>query len=275
MLQSRAMLANLNISQWTARKHDKSASAEVEKNHGAKDAGRFNKLLIDKSALEPINKIASAAREYHYQLTLPWGDNGDRLLSAKLYFEYTQNIRMYRDEFNQRVNLFCQNYPALIQAARTRLGTLYHPDDYPHTDDIRSRFSMQNFFTPVPDANDFRVDVGTEHIAKIRQDLEQAMQERQKQAIKECYSRVREVVERMHERLSDPEAIFKNSLIENARELIKILPGLNITEDPELEAVRQEVEDMLLQPDVLRTNKRKRAEVAKKASEVLAKLPWA
>ena len=39
MIQSRAMLANLSISQWTARKYDKSVSSEVEKAHAAHDAG--------------------------------------------------------------------------------------------------------------------------------------------------------------------------------------------------------------------------------------------
>ena len=51
MLNHKAMLMTLSISQWTARKHDKHASSEIEKSHGAKNAGRFNKLLVDADAL--------------------------------------------------------------------------------------------------------------------------------------------------------------------------------------------------------------------------------
>jgi len=41
MLNHKAMLMTLSISQWTARKHDKHASSEIEKNHGAKNAAVF------------------------------------------------------------------------------------------------------------------------------------------------------------------------------------------------------------------------------------------
>ena len=51
-LSRKAVLVSVNISQWTARKLDREVTDEVNASHGAqKDAGRYNKLLLEKEAL--------------------------------------------------------------------------------------------------------------------------------------------------------------------------------------------------------------------------------
>jgi len=65
-IQNKAMLVTLSISQWTARKQDKSVTAEVETAHGAHDSGKFNKLLVAKELLEPITKLTAKIRESHH-----------------------------------------------------------------------------------------------------------------------------------------------------------------------------------------------------------------
>ena len=131
MIQDKAMLANLTIQQWSARKQDKAVSAEVDRAHGANDAGRYNKLLVDKSALEPISKLAGDLRSRHYHFTMPWGDNGDRLLPGTLYMKYTTEMRTLRTQFDAAVSAFISIYPNLVTNARTRLGTLYNAEDFP------------------------------------------------------------------------------------------------------------------------------------------------
>src|SRR5574340_1123555 len=80
-LQQLAMLASLNISMWTARKYDRKVTTEATRSHGAaEDAGRFNKLLVPKTAIQPLEQAAGAARREHDEWTLPWGNNGERLL---------------------------------------------------------------------------------------------------------------------------------------------------------------------------------------------------
>lgn len=273
MLQHRAMLANLTIHQWTARAYDKGVSTQVEKAHGAKDAGRFNKLLVDKTALEPMSKIASATRDYHYQVTLPWGDNGDRLLPAKLYLDYTQNLRNFISEFDKRANEFAKNYPALVQAARSHLGTMYCPDDYPSVSDIRGRFAMSIGFTPVPDAQDFRVDVQSEVADEIRLSINQVVAERQTQAVADLRRRIREVVSKIEDKLSVKDGIFRNTLIENCRDLSNLIPSLNVTDDPALNALHQDIQARLLvDPDRLRSSPVTRASTVKAAREILDQL---
>ena len=275
MIQHKAMLARLSISMWTARKYDKSVSSEVERAHAAHDAGRFNKLLVNKTLLDPLVRLAGEVRKYHYATTLPWNDGGDRLLPSILFAGYTDQIRKYRQEFNGRVSDLTKAYPTEVQAARNRLGTMYEPSDYPDVSDMWRRFDITIEFEPVPTAHDFRVDVAQEAADEIRAQITESVNNRQAEAVKDCYRRVREVVSKISERLSVEDAIFKDSLLENARALMAVLPGLNITGDPVLNELHSEISELVrIDAHTLRNNQRVRKETADAADAVLAKLPW-
>lgn len=271
MIHDTAMLAALNISQWTARKYDKKVSAEVEQKHGAKDAGRFNKVLVAKESLEAITKIAGAARTYHYKMTLPWGDNGERLLPAILFEDYTNEIRTLRDRFDDAVRSFVRDYPELKMEAVRRLGSMYEPQDYPTVEEVHAKFGLKVDFSPVPQANDFRVNLNQEYVGEIRRDLEARLNARLKDAQKDAWERVRTVVAHIHERLADKDKTFRDTLIGNAEELVEILPALNITGDKELAAIGEEVKTLLVHPDRLRQDESLRSQTAKKAEEILGK----
>ena len=62
-LTSRAMLVELQVSQWTARKYDRKVSNEVAEQHGAEhDMGRYNKNLLGKGSLSAISAIDRSSR---------------------------------------------------------------------------------------------------------------------------------------------------------------------------------------------------------------------
>lgn len=271
-LQNRAMLVNLSISAWTASKKDKNVSAAVKKQHGAseKTAGWFNKRLIDPVALEPISKIEGRTRDMHYKLTLPWGDNGDRILPAMAYMDYVDAMRAHRTEYENAVAEFVKSYPMLVQDARKMLGTMYEPGDYPDVTQIRSRFEIKTVFTPIPDAADFRVDVGDAAVDEIKQSITASVEERLAGATRECWNRLAEVVEKMATALEDPERVFRDTLVENIRTLVLLLPKLNVNGDDRLSMALTEVRThLLIEPDALRKDKKLRAVTAAKAAEIL------
>ena len=271
-LQDRAMLATLNISQWTNRKHDKNVSAEVERNHQATDAGRYNKLLVDKTSLEAIAKVASAARAYHYKMTLAWGDNGDRLLPGALFMEYRTEILKFKNSFAIEVDAFIDRYPTLVQDAYKRLGSLYVATDYPHVSEMRSRFAIETSFAPVASGNDFRVSLNEEYIDQIKREINERNAALQRASVQDCWSRVRTVVSNIHERLSKTDNKFRDTLIENVRDLLDVLPALNVTGDPELTKIEHDVRELLVPPQRLRDDSTLRNETAKKAEEILARM---
>ncbi|MBS0454009.1 MAG: hypothetical protein JSS14_22125 [Proteobacteria bacterium] len=272
IIQNKAMLVDLSISMWTATKHDKTVSAEVERAHGAKDAGRYNKALIDKSYLEPISKIANAARQYHYSRTLPWTDKGQRLLPSILFTDYSAELRKLKAEFSKAVDAFLQVYPDLRDKARTRLGTMFNPEDYPQGWELRDKFAIDTEIFPVPDAQDFRVDLANEQRDEIQASITKAVTSRQAKAVKDCYQRVREVVARISEQCGKEKGRIHDSLMDNARDLCGVLSGLNITDDPDIKQLERDIATMLVDPQALRDSPVERKKAADAADEILKKL---
>ena len=268
-IQQRAMLVTLNIRQWTGRKYDKNASTEVEIANAATDAGRFNKQLLDKKLLADVAKLTGQIREYHYTNTLAWSDNGDRLLPSSQYFKYTATMRTMRDQFSALVSQVAQRYPAEVQAARQRLGRMYNPDDYPDVSSIYARFDVSLSFMPMPDAQDFRVDIGQEAVDEIRTQITEALEQRQRTALNECWTRLNTAVQHMIDKLSDPKAVFRDSLVENLRELVELLPKLNFTDDQDLTDVCNAVRySLLIDPDRLRADPQLRKDTADTAQMI-------
>src|SRR5690554_1217161 len=124
-IQSKGMIVYLNISNWTARKFDPRITKEVEDNYNAINSGRYNKILIATEYLGNIQKIVSSARKYHYENTLPWYDNGGRLLPAANYFDYVNKMDGFRSLFEREVAKFIQMYPDYKAEARNRLNGMF------------------------------------------------------------------------------------------------------------------------------------------------------
>ncbi len=271
-LNDRALLVQLSISQWLARKYDKKANREVAVAHGtAVDVGRYNKSLLPmQNLLDNVHKKASLIREKYYKNTLPWGMDGTMMLPTSNYLQFMNEFRKEKGEWIQLVDDFVAEYPQLVANASTMLGGLYDPADYPAPAQIRDKFRMDMAVYPVP-SSDFRVEIASDELSRIQQDIEARVSNAQADAMKEVWQRLFDRVKHMAEKLSDPKAIFKNSMVEHATELCALLPRLNFADDPNLEALRKEVEAKLIkQPEALRNDPDLRSDTAAEARRIMA-----
>ena len=81
-----AMLVSLRINSWSGRLYDRQASQQVAVHNDAdSSAGRYNKRLLPKQAFAALAATMSNARTSHYANTLPWDDQGGRLLTVANY----------------------------------------------------------------------------------------------------------------------------------------------------------------------------------------------
>lgn len=269
-LKEKVMIINLNIGQWSARKYDKNVSREVEQSHNANDAGRFNKLLIANEALKEIGKISNSARTYHYFNTLPWGDNGDRILPAANYFPYLAEMSKFKNDFENKVSEFIARYPDLKQDAKIRLGTMFNENDYPFTDDVQRKFSFRFSFMPVSDATDLRVQINDEEINRIKSDIEETVKTRISFAESEFIERIKETVSHYANTLKEPDKIFRDSLVGNIEQLIEISPLLNFTKNQHICEVTETIKNLVCNPENLRTMPDFRREMSDKAFKIFS-----
>jgi len=280
-LSSRAMLCSLSISMWSARKHDSEASEEIAQRHGAQaDAGRYHKVLLPKEALAEIHKIVSEARQEHYFMTLPWDDNGYRVLPAAAYMDHTEKMRTLSNRFTPAVDALAQQFSQLVEEAKVRLGGLFRLADYPAPDELRSKFSFETKVMPLPDAADFRVALGDEEKERIKRQITAAVEASLQVASRELWQRLYEAVDHLAERLQaykvteeGVEHPFRDSVVTNLVKLVDVLPKLNVTGDPELEQLAAQVRaSLLVDPQELRKSEGVRTETARNASAIASRM---
>ena len=274
-LSDRALLVQLNISQWTARKLDKKATKAVSDINGAGyDVGGYHKNLLPlNDALANIHTMTGDMRREFYANTLPWGLENTHMLPTANYLGFMTTFRKRKSEWERLVDRFVADYPTLQTSASRRLGGLYNADDYPDVSDIKRKFKIDLVVMPVP-ADDFRVQLADDELSSIQADLRNRMAESSGLAMKEAWQRLYGHVKLMSERLGNVEGRLYDSLFENAVELCSILPRLNFADDPHLEAMRQEVEAKLTcyTKDSIKDNVVLRKQVANEASDIMARM---
>ena len=257
-LTDKALLVQLNVSQWTARKYDKKVTQQVADQYQTMvEAGRYNKSLLPlNDYLGNIHKLTTTIRTEYYKNTLPWGINGTQMLPSKNYLSFMTEFRNYKANWSALVDQFVDVYPQLkLDAQRLLPNGLYKEEDYPTIDGLRAKFGMDMIVMPVP-ADDFRVQIADEDLSAIQQQVTDRVTNASQEAMKEAWQRLYDVVKHASDKLNDPTGIFRDSLVQNINDICGILPRLNFADDPNLETMRQQVEQSLANqnPEALRVD---------------------
>lgn len=275
-LTEKAMVLTLSIGIWQGYRLDKQASAEITAAKGAKsDAARVNKHLVPKDALAAIITASGAVRTHFYGKTLPWRDNGDRLMPRKLFTQFIEEHEALATTFQNEVDTFLvHKYPEAIEQAEFRMGELFDRNDYPAVSELRRRFYIDLDINPVTSAGDFRVQIDSEHVDRVRETMERAAEQRVQQAQAAVWKRLAETLTMFHDRMANPDAPIYASLPEKMDELIEMLPGLNILDDPDIEAIRRDLHAKLkgVDPKDVRKNPDYREELAGEAKQIVDKM---
>lgn len=245
ILATKAMLVRFSRSQWNQYAFDKAATAEVTQAHNADSkAGRFNKKLLEGSVnLKAVQKAYGAVYTHHMANTLPWADQGLRILPSANYFDYLNGHRPLVAAAEAAVNTFTEPtaYAADVQADQStaRLGTLFDPDLYPSPEYMKSLYGITLRFLPIPDEADFRVDLPNEVLEEVRRSTQVDVSQAMTEATKDLYARLLAPLKAMRDKLAVPigmeGAMFRDSLVGNVQDVINLLPKLNITGDKNLE----------------------------------------
>lgn len=272
---NQCMIVNLQIGMWLGYRLDKEASKAVTDMANADtDAARVNKHLVPKSALADITKAVGAIRNHFYAKTLPWKDNGDRLLTRAMYMPFIEEHERLVGLMHDAVDEFLSDkYPSAMQQAEFRMGDLHKPEDYPAVSVLRRKFYVNLDIDPVTDANDVRVRLSgidqTQLDERVAQ-AEAAMQQRVGKAMIDVWSRLADVVSHFATKM-DSDDIFRNSTVTNLQEIVELLPDLNVVDDPDLNRIIDEVRSKLTgyDPDDLRKNPAVRKLAADEAKTII------
>lgn len=282
-ISSSAMLVELSISTWTGKKTDRKVSNEVTltKNAASGVVNVSKKLLGDCAELDAVQKFVGNVRNVHYAMTQPWSDTGLRLLSTAMFHKrYQKELTTHQAEFHVLVDKFLNAYDWEITQAQAKLGDMFSVSDYPTKDELRGKFKFQLVQMPLPDAGDFRLDVNNEAQDILRKQYAEHYERMLQTAMKDIWDKAYDALNKMSERLdykdNDTRKIFRDSLVDNVLEVVELLNLCNVTQNPQMSAMRERLENTLLgvTPDALREDEHLRKETKNKVDEILKNMSW-
>lgn len=278
-IATECMIINLQQGSWEGRKLDREASKRVNTDSGATgDVARVNKLIIQKEALSGIVSKHSAIYSHYRLHTLPWKDNGDRLLSRKMYARFIEGHEQLVADFNVEVTKFIDvTYPAERARAEFRMGNLFKPEDYPAAEELRGKFYNRMTIDAVAEAQDFRVKMSDEKRGEIQAQIESNMAERINKVMAQVWANLAKHVEHFAERMKSEGGRLHDSARDNLLELCDILPGLNILNDPDLKRIGLEIKQRVSAYDMKELRHPKKgpalkAQAATEADEIIEQM---
>jgi hypothetical protein len=275
----KGMLISMNIGTWGAKKVDKKITKEVHNQTGADEkSGHYSKNLLP-DVIEKIKKFENMVRNEFKKNTLPWDDDGVRLVPNTVYFDTVALLNKYAAEFEEMIEreLFSQ-YEQHKAQRKAVAGSEYNESDYPDLDFLRKKFKFVVKFRNIPDAGDFRTELCNDEAEKIRASIKETTNNAIRDAMASIYCKLQKSIDclaaKMNEGTKYKDPIFRDSIIENIRDICDVIPRLNITGDKNLELLGIEVQNKLasIQPESLRESPELRKETAKTASEISNKI---
>lgn len=274
-LADRAVLVRLKRSMYNPYAFDAQATAKIEADSNVVGCGRFNKRLFKGCLdIEDTNAAFNAAYQYAIKHTVPWLDDGVRMLPSETYFEFTDAMRDLINTAKRKADALAAKWDALVAADVARLKQMGNPLDYPT--DVRSKYDIRLNIFPVPSATDFRVAVSDEDRASLQSAISEAEAGVAKYLLAELLDPVKKAVAKLSVPIGQDGAVFRNTLITNITDMATRARKLNISKDPTVDALVNEINGAIsayaTAPDLLREDIGARNDAQAKLNNIMSKM---
>jgi len=285
-ISNRAMKFRLSRGGTAKRVRDKDAEALVKQQLGDEGQIVSRELFSDKGNL--VYQYQAKGNEmytYHIKATLPYGDNGDRLLPNAAYFDYTTKMGGYISvQDNLKVQILAQ-WPTLVQTdinvRNARLiaqgkSPTAKVEDYPTVEQMDHRLYVNWFPEPVSTSGDFRFSLPPEMLAKVDEQLSLMVAEAGKDLYVRMLHPVTAFIGKLNKYTGDKGQRWYDSFVDNLNALSKELPQLNVNDDPQVTTMLAEIDAIIkpyaFQPDALKEDEFARKQVKERLEALEATL---
>jgi hypothetical protein len=281
-ISARALLVNTTVRVWTGEKRDRAITREICTMKGAEDnAVRANKSLLG----EHIHGVQAAERAVRHAVnerTLPWMDDGTRILKGAVFMAFTEAMAEPIRQFDEAVEAFIAAYPEIKHEARRRLGDAYADSDFPAESSLKQRADLS---------------AGAQHPGLPREPLRGrdrggATQRRRSPAWHGqrctafaarppagtgCAHGNAPAAVPPHVRRQGTASVPRQPLVENVRAIVRLAPALNLMDDPRIAALCADIERNLTGHDSeqLRNSDALRESVANEADAIRKRMQGA
>ena len=270
-IKNRAMKFRLSRGGTHRRVRDKDAEALVKKTLGDEGQIVSRELFTGKNYLTEYQTLAGEMYSYHVKATLPFGDDGSRLLPNQAYFDYTSKMGNYISRLDNLKGLIVTNWGAMVQtdinARNSRLINANKPasasiNDYPTLQQIEARLYINWYPEPVATSNDFRFEVPDEMKKQLDDQISMMVEDAGRDLYVRMLKPVSAFVDKLAKFTGEKGQRWHDSFVDNLNALTKDLPKLNINDDPMVTSLLSQI-DSIIKPYVFAPDALKEDEVAR------------
>lgn len=213
----------------------------------------IRKFLIDPKHMKNIRSLANDALLMVYNYTRPWDNVGYRLLPMELWDDFNETFSKIKDEFEEAVQVFVDNWDDYKAEAKKALGPIYRETDYPDKSALRGLFELKIETSNFPDIDDIRLNLTGEDILAM-----------EKEAVEKYSSAIADAREELLKQLEDLEKELRNASgdPDKAARWIKIIEKLNIDEDPQVNIKLESTKDLLKNTKTNKKDLKKQSEIS-------------
>lgn len=224
------------------------------------------RIVVSEPFLMGVRSAMGNVRAIIYRYCLRFGSGW--ILPIELHDRFHTELRAAIWKFKaERDKIRGHAYREQVALARQQLGALFKEEDYP--DELADRFDIDIKEGPIGDPATWQPNLEDSVVQQLRDGFTNMLDEQVAEATADAMRRLLGPLTKMATTLANVDKIFRDSLIENIRELLELMPAFNLTGDPSIVHILSEVRELVsTDPDFLRAHPSVRTEAAKKAAAI-------
>ena len=213
----KAILINMTKKQMANIPFDVKLADEVCKKHNIKNKSyiQVRKCILNPQYLINIRSIVSDALLMVWNSTRPWDNTGFRLLPMDCHDDFTKTFSKIKDDFEEAVQVFCDNFPTYLAEAKKDLGSAFNKNDYPDPADVKQHFALDIVTSKFPDIDDIRLNLTNDELVKFQDEV-----------VDRYSDALNTSIEKLFELIDD-----KNKTKKECSELFQLIKTLNVSDD--------------------------------------------
>ena len=241
--REKAITVRLRRAMYIPTKYDSAATAAAESSFGAGNVGRYTKRLLKNcTQLKDVQKAFQDVYTYVIDHTLPWMDEGVRVLPNASYVDFAQEVGEFRRKALSKVEKLGAVWDSAVLADKARLGSMWNPMDYPTKEEMLAKWGISVVFSPIPASEDFRIDMDEADRKALDDAIHEVEQSSTGYLLKEMLKPVAAMAAKLSVPIGDEGSIFRDSLMGNLKDVANRAKKLNLNHDARVDEVIADIE---------------------------------
>lgn len=190
----------------------------------------LSKRIFDSETYQLNRRIRNQVKKWLERRSVPSPlSNGTYLIPVQLIDDVKRKLDEVRVEYDASADKFVEEYPALIDVWREKLGSQFNADDYPSPREMRRRFAMECMILNFSPARPDEIDQSAE-IESAVNEIKAALRYGLLELVQRLSGMLEEGKDGKKKRIS-------SSSVDQFNEWMELLPARLVVDDEELKAV--------------------------------------